>query len=54
MRGPSEDQGSISPQTVAGAGLLVAVAGLILAGVAGAPYLSSDGCLLYTSDAADD
>lgn len=43
MRGPSEDRGAISPQTVAGAGLLGAVAGLILAGVAGAPYLSSDG-----------
>ena len=43
MRGPSEDRGAISPQTVAAAGLLVAVAGLILAGVAGAPYLSSDG-----------
>ena len=43
MRGPSEDRGAISPQTVAGAGLLVAVAGLILAGVAGPPYLSSDG-----------
>jgi hypothetical protein len=43
VTGPSEDRLAISPQTVAGAGLLVAVAGLVLAGVAGAPYLSSEG-----------
>ena len=43
MTGPSEDRRAISPQMAIGAGLLVAMAGLILAGVAGAPYLSSDG-----------
>ena len=43
MTGPSEDRRAISPQQVAGAGLFVAVAGVILAGVTGAPYLSSEG-----------